>query len=313
MGPGAFENVFVPARIRAEERYGRRLLHTSGYAHFENAHSEPLTLAAEDGVPAALLGVFAAAALAAGLLRCVRAPPSGSRPEGPAADALLALLMAFLVLSLAGFPLRLAVVLGPFAFSLGLAFRRLASPAEGGEARGPSPRRAVLLGAVALVTLALAGVRFAAVSLQADGELRLQASPVWQGAARSDLIASARHRLRQSLALRPASPTAWLALGSTYRLEGEWEPAFLAYVRSLSLEERAETDFNLGLVVLNGTSPEKGAAFFARALWILPRLAESLPPEIDAATLARSVGEAERALPRRGRAPELPDRLTPRI
>src|SRR5664279_5303591 len=50
-GPGAFSNRFVPARLAAEEHTGRRLVHRSGSAHLDNAHSEPVTLAAEAGVP----------------------------------------------------------------------------------------------------------------------------------------------------------------------------------------------------------------------------------------------------------------------
>jgi O-antigen ligase len=311
VGPGAFSNAFVPARLRAEERVGRRLLHTSGYAHFENAHSDPLTLAAENGVPAALLAGVSAAALAAGLFR-FRKGGRASRPvAGVGADTLIALLAAFLVLSLASFPLRLAVVLGPFAFSFGLAIHTMAR--QSGQEPRPSRRLAALLGALTLLTLLTAGVRFAAVSLQADGELRLQATAVYTGAARSEMNDAARRQLKRSLALRPASPTAWLALGSSYRIDREWEPAFLAYVRSLGLEERAETDFNLGLVVLNGASPENAGAFFRRALWILPRLSESLSPPVDADAMTRSIAEEEKAVASGGHAPELPDGLTPKL
>lgn len=311
IGPGAFENAFVPARLRAEERSGRRFHHDSGLAHFENAHSEPLTLAAENGLPAAALSLFLAGTALAGLLvACVRKGDGSVAKEVPP-DTLLALLASFAVLSLASFPLRLALSVGPAAYALGLAARTGRRPAE--PMTSAAPRVAVLLGLAAAILLGTAAVRITAVSLQADGELRLQATPVFHGAARSEMNDSARHQLKRALALRPMSPTAWIALGSTYRLDEDWENAFLAYVRSLSIEERGETDFNIGLVVLAGSQPEKAAAFFRRGVWILPALAEMLPPVVDRTALARSIDEAAAALPRGGRTPDLPDGLTPKL
>ncbi|HQR68788.1 MAG TPA: hypothetical protein PLB02_15470, partial [Thermoanaerobaculia bacterium] len=143
------------------------------------------------------------------------------------------------------------------------------------------------------------------------GELRLQATETYQGAERSDLNDSARRQLKRALALRPMGASGWIALGSTYREDRDWENAFLAYVRSLSIEERAETDFNIGLVVLAGPNPRKAIPFFRRALWILPRLADSLPPAVDADALARENRETAGRLRDGARPPELPDGLTP--
>jgi hypothetical protein len=311
VGPGAFSSAFVPARLRAEERAGRHLVHWSGFAHFENAHSEPLTLAAETGLPSALLSLFGCAAIAAGLLEKRRDDQSARRLPAPSADTILALLASFAVLSLAGFPLRLALAAGPAAFTLGLAFRVPARPENDGAS--PSPRLALALLTLALLTLGTAGIRFAAVSLQADGELRLRATVAFQGAARSEMNDSARRQLRRALALRPMGASGWIALGSTYRVDRDWENAFLAYALSLSIEERTETDFNLGLVVLNGSAPEKAPAFFRRALWILPRLADSLPPAIDADAIARANSETASKLGSGARPPELPDGLTPKL
>ena len=310
VGPGAFSNAFVPARLRAEERTGRYLIHHSGYAHFDNAHSEPLTLAAENGLPSALLSLAALGAVAAGLLRL---PPGDAarRPSAVSPDTLLALLVSFAVLSLGSFPLRLALSAGPAAFAAGLAFRELSGAAR--TDRAPSSRLAALLGVLALLTLGASGLRFAAVSLQADGELRLQATDTFEGAERSDLNDSARRQLKRALALRPMSASGWIALGSTYREDRDWENAYRAYVRSLSIEERTETDFNIGLVVLNGPAPEKATLFFRRALWILPRLADSLPPSVDAEALTRENRLASQKLGAGGRPPELPDGLTPGI
>ncbi len=311
VGPGAFENAFVPARLRAEERAGRRFHHDSGLAHFENAHNEPLTLAAENGLPAAALSLLLLGAVAAGLLGASLKKTGEDRAGEVPPDTLLALLTSFAVLSLASFPLRLALSVGPAAYALGLAVRAGRRPAE--EEKLAAPRIAAALGLAATLLLGTSAVRIAAVSLQADGELRLQATSVFRGAARSDMNDSARRQIRRALALRPMSPTAWLALGSTYRIDEDWENAFLAYARSLSIEERGETDFNLGLVVLAGKQPEKSVAFFLRGVWLLPALAEMLPPAVDRAALVRSIDEAAAALPKGGRTPDLPDGLTPKL
>ncbi|MGA7992367.1 MAG: O-antigen ligase family protein, partial [Thermoanaerobaculia bacterium] len=118
VGPGAFSNAFVPARVAAEERSGRHLVHSSEYAHFDNAHSEPLTLAAECGIPAAAAAALALLALLAGLLGMRHGPGAEASPT---TDVLLATLVAAGVLSLGGFPLRLPVASGPLAFLIGLA------------------------------------------------------------------------------------------------------------------------------------------------------------------------------------------------
>ena len=311
VGPGAFSSAFVPGRLRAEERVGRQLIHWSGYAHFDNAHSEPLTLAAEEGLPAALLAFAGLAALAAGLLGRWRGERAGARPSTIPAGTLFALLSSFAVLSLASFPLRLALAVGPAAFTLGLALRALAR--SNPEESRASPRLALALLALAVVTIGTAGIRFAAVSFQADGELRLQATDTYQGSARSEMNDSARRQLHRALALRPMSASCWIALGSTYRVDHDWENAFLAYARSLSIEERTETDFNLGLVVLKGSAPEKAPEFFRRSLWILPRLAESLPATVDVEEIRRANRETASKLGAGARPPELPDGLTPKL
>lgn len=311
VGPGAFSSAFIPARLRAEERVGRQLVHHSEFAHFDNAHSEPLTLAAEAGLPAALLALAAIAALAGGLIRRWREEKATAQPPAIPAETVLALLLSFAVLSLASFPLRLAPAAGPAAFTLGLALRALTRSSQ--EKNGPSRTQALALLALAAATLCTAGIRIAAVSLQADGELRLQATEVVKGAARSQMNDAARRQLRRALSLHPMNASCWIALGSTYRVEQDWEKAFHAYARSLAIEERTETDFNLGLVVLKGPTPEKAPAFFRRSLWILPRLAESLPATVDVEAIQRANRETAARLGSGARPPELPDGLTPKL
>jgi tetratricopeptide (TPR) repeat protein len=305
VGPGAFSNRFVPARLAAEERTRRRLVHGSGSAHFDNAHCEPVTLAAEAGLPAALAAAAAAFALFAGLLARRRIGPSP--PPGASIDALLPALFAVALLSLVDFPLRIAVASGPAAFLAGVALRR----AAGDEGASASPARGAraLLATLGLLLAALAAVRSLATRAQAQGESLLkEAASAPQDAAteRAELLSAAGERLGKAVALRPRSATALLALGSVDALRGERESAYAVYARSLTLEERAESDLNLGRAALSLGRADEAHGLFRRAVWIQPRLLDSLPAEVDQKRLAAQIDAAAQALLRGGRAPALP-------
>ncbi len=304
VGPGAFSNAFVPARIAAEERSSRHLVHRSESAHFDNAHSEPVTLAAECGIPAALAAGAAFLALATGLLASRHGPGAEANPT---TDALLAVLAGAFVLSLGGFPLRLPVVSGPLVFLLGLGWRRTASSRA---VRAPLPaalRAGLVAGGVGLLAITLA--RGVAVSSQAAGENLLRAAAVLAppaGPAREALLADARARLARAVALRPRDATALLALGSVAWLEKDLEEAHALYARSVALEERAESDLNLGRVERSLGRTAASDALFLRAVWILPRLVDALPPDVDRTRLEEQVDAAAAALSHGGRAPALP-------
>jgi O-antigen ligase len=304
VGPGAFSNAFVPSRIAAEERSGRHLVHRSESAHFDNAHSEPLTLAAECGVPAAAAAAVALLALAAGLLGSRRGPGAESNPT---TDALIAALAAGIVLSLGGFPLRLPVASGPLAFLLGLAWRR---SAPGRPAAAPLPFAARTgFAAAGAALLAIAIVRSAAVSLQAEGETLLRdaaSAPDEAGPVREELLSASGARLNRAAALRPRDATVLLALGSVSWLEKDLDRARTLYARSLALEERAESDLNLGRVELALGQRAESDALFRRAVWILPRLADDLPPGVDRARIASDIDAAAAGLAHGGNAPRLP-------
>src|ERR1019366_7323533 len=303
-GPGAFSNRFVPARLAAEERAGRRLWHRSGSAHFDNAHSEPVTLAAEAGLPAACAATAAALALFAGLLARRREEKTPPLPA-PTTDALFAALCAVALLALGDFPLRIAVASGPAAFLAGVALRRIAR----GGPESPSPIRGarVLLATLGLLIAVLAAVRSLATLAQAVGENFLRGAASAPAAAeRAELLSTSCVRLERAIALRSRSATALLALGSVHALRGEREGAYALYARSVRLEERAESDLNLGRAALSLGRTDEANALFRRSVWILPRLLEALPPEVDREQLAVEIDAAAHALPRGGHAPGLP-------
>jgi hypothetical protein len=292
-GPGNFSNAFIPARLRAEQRVGRRLVHSSTSAHFENAHDEWLTFASECGLPAALLATVAAGSLLFHLAR-------------RRSDKLFSLLVSLAVLGLASFPSRLAVVAGPGALVLGLAFRSVAEEASPPPTPTGNRRwKAIGLAAAAVLLACLAAARGLAVLRQAEGEAALQAAAAAPFGDRPYLLELARKTLRQSVSLRSRFATAWLALGSTYRLDRNLEAAHAAFETSLALEERAETDLNLGRLEAETGNHEAATALFRRAVWILPRLLHSLPPEVDRLTLESELKAIEAELPRGGSPPPL--------
>jgi len=113
-------------------------------------------------------------------------------------------------------------------------------------------------------------------------------------------------RLEQLLTEVDRLRRALLALGSVHALQGERELAYALYARSVRLEERAEGDLNLGRAALSLGRTDEANALFRRSVWILPRLLEALPPEVDREKLAAEIDAIERALPRGGHAPGLP-------
>jgi O-antigen ligase len=303
-GPGAFSNRFVPARLAAEERTRRHLVHRSGSAHFDNAHSEPVTLGAETGVPAALAAMAAACALFVGLLARRKLAPKAS--GGNSIDALFATLFAVALLSLADFPLRIAVASGPAAFLAGVALRRV----DGDEERPDVPARGgrALFATLALFIVALAAVRSLATFAQAEGETLLReaaSAPEDAASQKAELLSAANARLARTVALRPRSATALLAWGSVQSLRGERELSYALYARSVRLEERAEGDLNLGRAAAALGRGQEARALFVRSVWIQPRLLDALPPgERDA--VAAAVASAEEGLTHGGPVPPAP-------
>jgi hypothetical protein len=142
--------------------------------------------------------------------------------------------------------------------------------------------------------LAIAIVRSAAVSSQAEGETLLRdaaSAPEDAGPIREELLSASRARLKRAVALRPRDATALLALGSVSWLEKDLDQARTLYLRSVELA--------LG-------RPAVSDALFRRAVWILPRLVDSLPPGVERARIAAEIDAAAAGLARGGRAPALP-------
>lgn len=305
-GPGGFAADFVRARLAAEERHRRRLVHRSSSAHFDNAHCDPLTVAAEAGVPAALALAAALAALLAGLAGAVRRERTAPREDVPA-EALLASLAAILVLALANFPIQIVSVSGPFALLAGLAFAR-----AGGAF---APRRSAAtagLAAAALLLAAGAAARLASSRALARSEAVLASASGSRGSSLAALLDDALSQARLAERLRPRSARAHLAAGSVLAARADLDGATAEMETSRLLEERAETLLNLGRLAIATGRPEEARPFFLRALWVQPRLLEAVPPAAAPDAVHADVSAMEVALAQGGRTPPPPAPLTPR-
>jgi tetratricopeptide (TPR) repeat protein len=144
-----------------------------------------------------------------------------------------------------------------------------------------------------------------AVLRLAEGEAALRAAAAAPPPDRPYLLEMARASLRRSVSLRSRFASTWLALGSTYRLDRNLEAAYAALETSLALEERAETDLNLGRLEFESGNREAALTLFRRAVWILPRLRLSLPPDVDGLALERDLKIVESGLARGGSPPPL--------
>lgn len=307
VGPGGFASDFVRARLAAEPRVGRRLVHRSSSAHFDNAHNDPLTVAAETGLPATLALATALGAILACLGGAARRERRASPAPDPPAEALLAVLAAVLVLSLANFPVRIVPVAGPFAWLAGLALARAgAAPAEAG-------RTALRAGAAVLALLLAAGgaARLASARALARAESALR-DALSGSAERGPAVAAALANARRAAAIRPRHATAILALGSARAAAGDLPGAIEAMERSRALEERAETLLNLGRLASALGDPDAARPFYLRAVWVFPRLANAIPPAGDPDGVVAEVRRLEAALPAGGLPPPAPGPLRPR-
>lgn len=304
VGPGCYSSAFVPARLLAESRLHRRMVHFSDSSHFENAHSEPFNVAAECGLPTAAFGILSLGALLAGLVAIHRRAGRGDS-NSPDSGLLFALLASLAILSVASFPLRLPVTAGPGAYIAGLAWTALRSPGTPASETRERKRR-IGFGLLAASLVVLAFVRLAATLLQAEGEERLRQLGDSAPEIRLALLPSAKSCLQQSLLLRPRRPSAWLALGSALRLDQSFDEAWESLLRSLALEERGETDLNLALLALERKDISSSNALFRRAVWVFPRLIEAAPDAALPANVELDIAEAESRLTLGGPVPPLP-------
>ena len=119
-GPGSFGSEFVAHRLRAEIGARRRYVNPLATSSYAEAHSDYFQPFAEEGIPAALLAIGAAAVLLAGVFRTARARPPGESSE---AILLAALLAAGAAAAVTWFPLQRPITSVPLLLAAGRAWR----------------------------------------------------------------------------------------------------------------------------------------------------------------------------------------------
>ncbi len=276
-GLGTFGAEFVPHRLAAEIRFGRRFTIPLLTSTFAQAHSDYLQLAAEAGVPAAACAVAALGLLLAGLVRLARRAPETELV------VLVAVLATAALMALTWFPLERPVSALPLTLVAGRAWRRLAHAAPPApRAARPMPRAAQLL---------LAGVLLAAAAPEltrygAERRLRVLTATAQAVFTQQARVHEPRRVLASldaaALAVAPALPgesRAWILAGSTRLVAGDAAGALERYGRALTLGERPEIVLNQGrALALREDRHDAARAAFARAVWVSPPLLDVVPP-----------------------------------
>jgi len=256
VGPGAF-----PVALT----HYQRIPYVSG----ENPHNLYLELAAEYGVPAALLAVIALGSFLARVGTAIRGTPVQS-PSRRIGAALLAALAAFFVHSLGDLDWSFPAIAVTAATLLGLAASRL----QGKKVRGPGGTR--VWRSILIVVLILAGLlslaRYSAVSLATWARSALAAGDV--SVARRDLAWALRMnpwsfpahqwmawvRLRsgdprgaievaeRAARLAPLDPNSLFLAGEIAASVGRWDLAEERFRAAVDRAPSAQLRFHGGLV-----------------------------------------------------------------
>ncbi|MGO9453008.1 MAG: O-antigen ligase family protein [Candidatus Binataceae bacterium] len=126
-GPGTFAAEFVPHRLKAELRWGRRLVNPESSSFYAQAHCDYLQGFAEMGIPASLAADAALATLIFGLVQVARRSPVTISHE---ALLLLAMLLVGSVGALAWPTLQQPALAIPLLLAAGRGWRLLARDAR---------------------------------------------------------------------------------------------------------------------------------------------------------------------------------------
>lgn len=243
VGPGNFGREFVETKARLLER-GVSFYPDQFFAVYENAHSDPLELVAELGLP----GLLALVGIALGARSLFRERWAAWTPidRGLAAGGGA----AFLLLAGTGFPFRIAVV----AFPALVFFSWLASLPE------PAPKAVV--GRGSWRQRGLGGLLLvAALLLAGKGVRRIEAIRQLREVERQSELMSTLERADRRLLLHhlavlerverelPRNVSVVLARANQQFLLGSFERALEIYEQAQRIERRPETHYNLAVVL----------------------------------------------------------------
>jgi O-antigen ligase len=271
VGHGAYRPEFVPAKLALLDR-GRSFSPHQAQIVFANAHSEPLEVAADLGLPGLAALAWGVWVLGRQLRRLGAERPVEERALAWAGVA------ALVVLSLAFFPFRVALVAFPTLFFLSWALRPLRPPVEKGGMKGRT--LAGLLGVVlAAALLAQSGRwhdRMLASRVLRQVEALSQAAVAY-GQAPVRLMEDNLRKLDQAAPLDPVSVDLVNWRGTQYLFLAQPENAIRVYREALALEPRAEIYLNLGRAEWLFSRRDDARRSFATAIRLDWRLANQLP------------------------------------
>jgi O-antigen ligase len=281
VGQGAYRPEFIPAKVALLDR-GVPFFPGQNQVVFANAHNEILEVGADLGIPGLLALGWALWTLGTALAR--RGKDGQNGQDGDRAFAWGGA-VALLVLALAQFPFRIALVAFPALLFLAWVCSRpdeaAAEEEEEGETGG-IPGRILVWPVAFAVLLALAGQtdrwrdRLTASRTLRQVEVLTMAAAS-SGQAPRGLLPANLEALRQAAALDPLEVGIPIARGSIFYLLGSPQSALDAYRQAEALEPRPEIDLNIGRALLQSGQTEEARAAFRRAVRLAPHLAPVVP------------------------------------
>ena len=292
-GPGMFGAEFVPHRLAAEMRYGRRFANPLVTSSYGEAHSEYLQAFADAGFPGALAALAAAALLIRSAARRARAAPEADRAE---AIVILALLATGAAAALTWFPLQRPISAVPLLLVVGRAWRlsSLEFRVQSSESKPNNPKHQTLnskllplFGRLALLVVLAAALWPEIPRYAAERRLRAAQAALRFVLARTSEVADppaalsrvADLALETSAAL-PGDPRPFVLAGAARRAAGQGDRALELFRSALATGERAEIDLNIGRTNEILGRLEESRAWFVRGGWVSPPLLATLMPDI---------------------------------
>jgi O-antigen ligase len=269
VGHGAYLPEYVPAKLALLDR-GVEFLPGQTQPMFSNAHNEFLEVGAEWGIP----GLLALAWALWVLFGTARHAPERDRPLAWSG------LAALIVLSLAYFPFRVAILAFPAILFLAWVLRP-----EQEEPEQPSRRSALVWVVVPLLILALLAQtgrmrdRLLASRMLRQVEL-LSMAALSRGEMPRGLVPSNLELLRRASVLDRTEVGIPVARGTQYLLLSNGDQAAAAYREALELEPRPEIHLNLGRALLMAGDQEGARRELQLAVRLDPHLAPMVPAEL---------------------------------
>ena len=284
-GPGMFGAEYVPHRLAAEIRYGRRFVNPLVTSSYGEAHSEYLQAFADAGFPGALAALAAAALLIRGAARRALAAPEADRAE---AIVILALLATGAASALTWFPLQRPISAVPLLLVVGRAWKlssselraqSLESKPNNPKHQTPNSRLLALFGRLALLVVLAAALWPEIPRYASERRLRAAQAALRFVLARTSEVADppaalsrvADLALETSAAL-PGDPRPFVLAGAARRAAGQGDRALELFRSALATGERAEIDLNIGRTLEILGRMDESRAWFVRGGWVSPPL-----------------------------------------